>query len=127
MGEQVMRSAKELAAMPIEDRREILEAAASRAVAAGEYSKAERGALGAGEPHPAALGAHAWIAARPLADLLRWQESFSSCAIEGDRLAEVCAETLRRLLSGEPVSDRYLLGLVWAVREMSFVPRRVSK
>lgn len=44
-----------------------------------------------------------------------WQESFSSCAIDGNRLAEVCSETISRLINNQPVSDRYLLGLAWAM------------
>ncbi len=50
--------------------------------------------------------------------------SFASDAIEGNRLAEICGETLRRVIAGEPVSDRYLLGLCWTLREMdkSFAP-----
>lgn len=45
-------------------------------------------------------------------------ESFSSCAIEGNRFAEVCGETLRRVMQREPVSDRYVLGLAWAIHGM---------
>jgi hypothetical protein len=45
-------------------------------------------------------------------------ESYSSCAIEGNRLAEICAETLDRLIHGQPVSDRYILGLAWNLRDM---------
>ena len=45
-------------------------------------------------------------------------ESFASCAIDGNRFAEVCGETLRRVMTGEPVSDRYILGLAWAVQGM---------
>jgi hypothetical protein len=51
-----------------------------------------------------------------MAELAMWLEAFSSCAIEGNRLGAVCVETLRRILSGEPVSDRYVLGLAWAIR-----------
>ena len=54
----------------------------------------------------------------PLCDLQKYRDAFSSCAIEGNRLGEVCAETLRRIMRGEPVSDRYLLGLCWAIRDM---------
>ena len=74
------------------------------------------------EPHPAAEGARQWligyIQRNDAHALLRLQESFASCAIEGNRLAEICSETLRRLLNKEPVSDRYLLGLVWTIRDM---------
>ena len=76
-----------------------------------------RGTLKEGEPHPAATDALAFIGGLSRGSLAMWQESFSSCAIEGNRLAEVCSETLRRLRSGEPVSDRYLLGLAWCLRE----------
>ena len=68
------------------------------------------------EPHPAAYLALEWVKAIPLNELMSWQESFSSCAIEGNRVGEICSETLRRLLNNEPVSDRYLLGLSWAMR-----------
>lgn len=73
------------------------------------------GTLAVGEYHPAAGDAIRWIRNQPVAQLIAWQESFCSCAIEGNRLAEICAETLRRVLAGEPVSDRYLLGLAWAM------------
>ena len=68
------------------------------------------------ESHPAAYSALDWLAAVPLAKRMSWYESFNSNAIEGNRLAEVCAETLRRTMDGEPVSDRYLLGLVWTMQ-----------
>lgn len=71
----------------------------------------ERGTLDDKEPHPAAGMAREYIAKLPPATLAMLQESFASCAIEGNRLAEVCGETLRRLLNSEPVSDRYLMGL----------------
>jgi hypothetical protein len=74
-----------------------------------------KGELTTGEPHPAAEAAKEWIARQP--DLYEWREAFASCAIEGNRLAEICAETLSRLLDGKPVSDRYLLGLAWAMKE----------
>lgn len=74
------------------------------------------GDLAPGEPHPAAFSAKAWLAALPLPELLRWQGAFASCAIEGNRIGDICGETLRRLLAGEPVSDRYLLGLAWVIR-----------
>jgi hypothetical protein len=44
--------------------------------------------------------------------------TFSSLAIEGNRLAEVCYGTLRRMIDGQPVSDRYLLGLAWEINRM---------
>ncbi len=75
----------------------------------------EFGTLKAGEPHPSAFMAKKRIMSLPFVELMLWQESFSSCAIEGDRLGEICGETLHRLLEGLPVSDRYLLGLAWVM------------
>jgi hypothetical protein len=81
----------------------------------------EPGTLRPDEHHPAADDALAWLnrhfARKPEA-AFRLLEAFSSTSIEGNRLAEVCAETLRRVLAREPVSDRYLLGLVWTIRQM---------
>ena len=72
--------------------------------------------LSPGEPHPAALEAMAWLQKIPLPELFTWKEAFASMAIEDNRLAEICLSTLDRVLSGKPVSDRYLLGLAWTMR-----------
>jgi hypothetical protein len=48
---------------------------------------------------------------------------FSSLALAGNRLAEVCYGTLRRLIGGEPVSDRYVSGFAWEIN----VIRRESR
>ena len=80
----------------------------------------ERGTLSAREPHPAAQMAYDRIRQEHPTTLAHWQETFASCAIEGNRLAEVCSETLRRVKAGEPVSDRYILGL--AVKTMFLNP-----
>lgn len=77
-----------------------------------------RGTLRDGEPHPAATKALEFIRSLGAETLMKWNESFSSCAIEGNRLGEICGETLHRLLNGDPVSDRYLLGLAWALMEL---------
>ena len=74
------------------------------------------GTLKDGEPHPAVESALNWLRSQDLKQLSIFQESFSSCAIEGNRLAEICSETLQRLMDRKPVSDRYLLGLVWTMR-----------
>lgn len=75
------------------------------------------GHLAATEPHPAAFSAKAWLASLPPTQLLHWQEAFASSALSGNRMGEICGETLRRLLAGKPVSDRYMLGLAWVMRE----------
>jgi hypothetical protein len=82
----------------------------------------ERGTLRENEPHPAAESARQWlfryVSRQGPNELFLLQESFASNAIEGNRLSEVCGETLRRFLAGEPVSDRYAVGLIWTIREM---------
>lgn len=75
-----------------------------------------RGELEPAEFHPAALSAMEFMNSISYEEKARWQESFSSCAIEGNRLAEICSETLNRLMTGQKVSDRYLLGLAWTIR-----------
>lgn len=75
-----------------------------------------RGELAPTEPHPAAHEAKAWIAEQSAEELLKWREVFASCAIEGNRLGEICSETLNRMMTAQPVSDRYLLGLAWTMR-----------
>lgn len=76
------------------------------------------GTLAPREPHPSAPFAMDYIRECLLKGRLHiYSEAFSSCAIEGNRLGEICAETLRRIMHGEPVSDRYLLGLAWAIRD----------
>lgn len=69
------------------------------------------GHLEAQEPHPCSKMALEIIYSRPSHELLLLREAFASCAIENNRLAQICGETLRRLLNNEPVSDRYLMGL----------------
>jgi hypothetical protein len=74
-----------------------------------------RGELNLGEPHPAAYDAQKFIASLGASEISMWLESFASCAIENNRLAEVCSETLNRLLNSQPVSDRYILGLAFTI------------
>lgn len=79
----------------------------------------ERGTLAPTEPHPSSQSAMSYIKGKFYDNKLNnYQEAFSSCAIEGNRLGEICAETMRRIMHGKPVSDRYLLGLAWAIRDM---------
>lgn len=77
------------------------------------------GTLEENEHHPAADHALDWIRRNyNIDDMLVAQEAFASCSIENNRLAEICLETLNRVMSGEPVSDRYLLGLAWELRNI---------
>lgn len=82
------------------------------------------GTLNAGEYHPAAKSAAAWIRAHGVSDLMLWQEALASCALAGNREAELCSETLRRFMHGEPVSDRYILGLAWCMRAGEIQPSK---
>lgn len=75
----------------------------------------EPGVLALGEPHPAARFAAMYLRHLGPEDLVAWHEAFASNAVENNRLAEVCAETMRRFLTGEPVSDRYLLGMAFVI------------
>lgn len=72
------------------------------------------------EYHPAADTAMLWFKMFVLEDPARFlmiKESLASVALSGNRLAELCLSTLNRLADGKPVSDRYLLGLCWFLRE----------
>jgi hypothetical protein len=82
----------------------------------------DRGTLEPSEPHPAVRSAQRWLnayvkrhQATAMPILL---EAFASAALSGNRMAEICHETLQRVLNGDPISDRYYLGLVWMIREI---------
>jgi len=74
-----------------------------------------RGFLKLGEPHPAVFTALKYVSLHMNDPMIK--EALASCAIENNRLAEICLETIRRLENKEAVSDRYLLGLAWSLRE----------
>lgn len=46
------------------------------------------------------------------------EEAQAESEIEGNRLSEICSETLDRLTSSQPVGDLYLLGLAWTIKSM---------
>ena len=68
-----------------------------------------------GEAHPAALAALQYLNALSFEEKENFLLTFSSLALEGNRLAEICYGTLRRIIDRQPVSDRYLLGLAWEI------------
>lgn len=71
------------------------------------------------EAHPASYRAMKYIKSLLLTgDAQRLLESFASCSMSDNRLAQVCYGTLKRIINNEPVSDRYLLGLAWIIREI---------
>lgn len=67
------------------------------------------------EYHPAADAAMAYIKSLSITERASWSEAFASTALSGNRLAEICSETLHRLRTGQPVSDRYILGLAFTM------------
>lgn len=80
-----------------------------------------------GEPHPASITARHYIAQLGFQKCVMYLESFASCAIEGNRLSEICLGTLERLMNGRPVSDRYVLGLAWTIQEIERVATKNNK
>lgn len=90
----------------------------------------EIGTLDITEHHPAADNAFAWVKdylLKDTIDTLSLLESFASVGLSGNRLGEVCGETLRRIIHGEPVSDRYLLGLAWTLKQMQVTDSNVQE
>lgn len=77
-----------------------------------------KGIIKDGEYHPAANSAMRYIKSIPYLRIVTMQEAMASCAIEGNRMGEICSETLDRILTGKPVGDRYVLGLAWFLRDM---------
>ncbi len=70
------------------------------------------------EYHPSADSAMAFYRTYPIKDMMMVREALASTALSGNRLSEICLSTIDRLDKGEPVSDRYLLGLCWMLRDM---------
>lgn len=71
------------------------------------------------EYHPSAHIALDFIKNLPMKETMMCRESISSAALSGDRMAEVCDETWNRLDEGEPVSDRYVMGLAWMLYSLT--------
>lgn len=85
-----------------------------------EKSKPKTGGeIREGEYHPMADSAMTWFKKIPMQKLLVAREAMASTAIEGNRVGQICGETLDRMFAGMPVSDRYLLGLCWLLRDMN--------
>jgi len=74
--------------------------------------------LANGEAHPAALAALQYLNALGFQVQQDFLLTFSSLALEGNRLAEICYGTLRRIIDGQLVSDRYSLGLAWEINSI---------
>lgn len=76
----------------------------------------DRTELNSNEPHPAVNSTINYISQKINDPVLL--ESLASCAIESNRLAEVCLGTINRIKNKQPVSDRYLLGLAWFLKRI---------
>lgn len=76
-----------------------------------ERRETEYNTLREGEPHPMAALALKEISKMPAEELIKHREALSSCAIEGNRIGQICSETLDQIMHSDAVSDRYLLGL----------------
>lgn len=80
-----------------------------------------QGTIKEGDYHPSADSALRWLQSFQSTDFKGYcmaTEAIASSALAGNRLAEICSGTLERLRKKEPISDRYLLGLAWALREL---------
>lgn len=84
------------------------------------------GTLKTGEFHPSANSAMVFVREQLSSPHIFYtKEALASNALSGNRLCEICIETLDRVEKNEPVSDRYLLGLAWFLKELDEVqPKR---
>lgn len=71
-----------------------------------------------GEIHPSAHLAMRYISALDVMEIAIIMESINSNALAGNRTASIAAETFRRVLEKEPVSDRYLMGLALLIMQI---------
>lgn len=67
-----------------------------------------------GESHGAAVKALKWYKKLPAPFIVRAFNHFSG---EPDLTSQICLETIKRLETGKTVSDRYMLGLCWLLRD----------
>jgi hypothetical protein len=63
------------------------------------------------DPHPVVNSAKKYILGFDTVELLEWFDS-----ARRSEAVVVCQESFKRLVSGKPVSDRYLLGLAWFLK-----------
>ncbi len=74
--------------------------------------------LNPGEPHPSSIPAFEYVK-QMMISKPHLVESIASTALSGNRTAEICLSTIRRIQSGDTVSDRYVLGLAWMMKEIA--------
>lgn len=96
-----------------------------------DYSNKDKlGTIQDGEYHPAADDAMIWFKTFVMKNAKQYliiKEAIHSSALSGNRLGEICSATIERLRKGEPVSDRYLLGLCWTIQRLADDRIRQSK
>ena len=79
--------------------------------------KIEEATLKEGKYHHGARIALAYIEERQK-NAIDWNVivgALSLTALSGNRTSDICLSTIERLRKGEPVSDRYLMGLAWII------------
>lgn len=75
--------------------------------------------LETGEVHPSAEPAMEYVLKTIFSpEFPMIQESLASCALSGNRLAQICLGTVERIIKHEALSDRYLLGLAWFLKHL---------
>ncbi|MFK5882814.1 MAG: hypothetical protein QM489_00545 [Candidatus Izemoplasma sp.] len=70
-----------------------------------------------GEAHPSAISAFKYVK-DIMINKASIVESIASTSLSGNRNAEVCLSTIRRIQTGQTVSDRYVLGLAWLFQKV---------
>jgi|ERR1044071_3983817 hypothetical protein len=80
--------------------------------------------LEAGEVHPSSYSAMRYIQSIDPKKWMKHIEAISSSALSGNRMACIYMGTIERLEKKEPVSDRYLLGLAWFIKELEEMATR---
>lgn len=81
----------------------------------------DKGTLNDWEVHPSCVSAYRWLNELVVADPMRYtllKGAIASNAMTGNRMAQICYGTMKRIDEEKPVSDRYLLGLCWFLREL---------
>jgi hypothetical protein len=76
--------------------------------------------LNPGEYHPSANLAMNYLKSRML-DPYKWNllvEAIANSSLASNRIAQLCYGTIKRLEEKQPISDRYLLGLVIFLKQL---------
>jgi hypothetical protein len=77
-----------------------------------------KGMLKEGECHPAVGYAMKYLQSLGIDKKYRYLEAFNSNKLGDNRVSAVCSETLIRYLKSEDITDKYILGLAWCIRDL---------